>query len=221
MDDPMDPTPDIDAVVAAIRALDDPAPESLRRAVADAVARAPRPRARRPLLARPRVLAPALGLAAAFAVVLALVLGGGGGGPAAPSVRAAAQVALRDATQAPPPARAGGRMLAASVEGVAFPTWSRGGWRVVGQRRDTLGGHAIRTVFYAHADGARVGYAIAAGDALPLSDGRLAVHRGVRFRVMAVDGAAVVTWRRAGHTCILAARGMAPERLMRLATYAT
>jgi hypothetical protein len=39
--------------------------------------------------------------------------------------------------------------------------------------------------------------------------------------VLAVDGAVVVTWRREGHTCILAARGVDPASLIKLASYST
>jgi hypothetical protein len=108
-----------------------------------------------------------------------------------------------------------------AVEGIPYPTWTRIGLHAVGERSDVLSGHAIHTVVYAGASGARVGYAIASGEALPLPAGRVVRRHGVPIRVLRVDGAAVVTWRADGHTCILASRGEAPARLVRLVSYVT
>lgn len=221
MDDTMDPNRNpIEAELAAIETVQ--APESLRNAVREAVREAERAPARRRLrlpLVRPRALVLAGGSLAALAVVLVLVLGGGGA--TVPTVADAAQAALRPATAPAPPARPGGQLLTASVDGVAYPTWTRSGWRAVGERNDTVAGRHVRTVLYVAPDGARIGYAIAAGDALPLPDARVVRLRGVAIRVLAVDGATVVTWRRDGHTCILAARGVDATSLVRLASYST
>ena len=221
MSDAMDPNRNqIEAELAAIEAVQ--APESLRRAVQAAVRDAERAPARRGLRLprmRRRALVLAGGSLAALAVALVIALDDGGA--TAPTVADAAQVALRPATAPAPLARTGGHLLTASVDGIAYPTWTRNGWHAVGARSDTLAGHRIHTVVYAAPNGARVGYAIAAGDALPLPDARVVWRRGTAIRTLTVDGATVVTWRRDGHTCILAARGVAPASLVRLASYAT
>lgn len=205
----------------ALHALDVPAPETLRRAVEREVAAARERRgagfaAPRRLRARPFALA--AGALAALVVALAVVLPGSGDGP---TVQEAARVALLPAAAPAPPARDGGRLLEASVEGIAYPTWSTAGWRVVGERTDMLAGREIRTVLYRDRRGGRVGYAIAAGDTLSVDGGRVVERHGARIRVLDVDGAVVVTWQRDGHTCILASREVAPARLVALAAYAT
>jgi len=219
MSDPMNPNRNpIEAELAGVEAVQ--APDSLRRAVRDAVCEAERVPARRGLrIPRPRRLVLAGGALATLVLVLAVALGGGGS--TAPSVADAAQVALRPATAPAPPARAGGHLLTASVDGIAYPTWTRTGWHYVGARSDTLAGHRIHTVFYTAPNGTRIGYAIAAGDALPLPQARVVRRRGVAIRVLVVHGATVVTWRRDGHTCILAARGVDAASLVRLASYST
>jgi hypothetical protein len=201
------------------------APDALRAAVVAQVEQARRREAsrrrRRFALPRPRVLLPAgtAALAAvAAALVLALSVGGGGG---APSVAQAAPVALRVATAPAPASRPGGRALAAAVEGISFPRWEQLGWRATGQRYDRVGGHQVRTVFYTDARGHRLGYAIAAGDALPVSGGHVVRVGGTELHVLRLRGAHVVTWRRDGHTCIVAARDVAPTLLVGLATYET
>jgi hypothetical protein len=214
--------------LAAVRAVDVAAPEPLRRAVAGAVeAAAARPRRRRlprPALgsgsgARPRLLVAMGGALAVVALVLAVVLPGGGA--SAPTVQEAARVALRTAVAPAPSVRPDGRALVATVDGIAYPTWDRVGWSAAGERMDTLAGHRLRTVFYTNARGARIGYAIADGRALPVAGGRVVERRGAYLRVLAVDGATVVTWHRDGHTCILAARGVDVARLLALASYST
>lgn len=194
------------------------APASLRRAVERQVAAASRPR-RRTL--RPPRLVPAL--AAGVAVLLAalaVVLATGDDGPV-PRVQDVAGVALRPAAAPAPATRPGGKLLDARAGPIVFPTWTRAGWRAVGERTDTVDGRELRTVIYADvADPAqRVGYAIADAE-LPLAGARTVERHGVRLHVLTVDGAHVVTWRRAGRTCILAARDVPLERLVTLASYA-
>jgi hypothetical protein len=182
--------------------------------------RAPRP-PRRPRLA----LAGAGGLvaAAAAALVLALV-GGGGGGGGAPSVDAAAALALaRPTAAAPATTGPADTQLAARVGEVTFPNyayrWPE--WKAAGIRHDTIGGRAATTVTYRGPAG-DVGYTIVDGAPLPEPGaGRRIVAEGVPMRVFRKDGATVVTWRRDGHTCILAGRGAgAQERLVQFATWA-
>jgi hypothetical protein len=209
---------------AALRALDEVrAPDALRLAVADAVAAAERRHAarRRPLarlgaLRPPAFAAAGMALAVAIALVVVIVSTSGTG---APTVQQVADVALRPPVAAAPAARPGGELLTAHVDAIVYPTWARVGWHAVGMRTDTVGGHALRTVFYADAQGRRIGYAIADA-ALPVDGGRVVVRRGAQLRVLTRGGAEVVTWRRDGHTCILAGRGVDVARLVQLASYA-
>jgi hypothetical protein len=224
MDDDMPHEYDIRPVdpPARLRALDDvAAPDRLRRAIDAAVADARVPR--RPLAVawRPRR---AGGLALAGAVAAALVvLGLFAGrslddGSTAPGVRAVAPIALRAAIAPAPAARPGGEGLVARVGPIRFPTYANHGLHAVGARSDTVGGRAVRTVFYADAAGRRIGYAIA--DArLPVAGGQLVTRRGVQLRVLAHGATSIVTWRRDGRTCILAGRGVPVERLLQLASY--
>ena len=190
------------------------APASLHRSLEELVHSAPRRHRRR---------APAMRLAGigalAAAAVAALVLALGGSSPHSPTALEAARVALEPASLASPaenPRHHG--VLEASVEGVSFPYWGgEQGWPAAGARTDRLDGRAITTVFYATSDGKRIGYAIVAGSPLPAPTGGAVVQRGdVRFAVFDSAGATVVVWREAGHTCILAARGVPAHTLLRL-----
>jgi hypothetical protein len=97
----------------------------------------------RPLVRAALVAAP-VAVAAALAVVL--VLPGGG-----PTVAAAAELAALPAEHGAPTSRAGLPLLAAELEGIPFPDWSRQfGWHAVGARDDRLGDRATKTVYYEH-----------------------------------------------------------------------
>ncbi len=206
------------------------APDSLHRAIEQMIGEAEarprtrfaRPRAgsssrsRRPSSLRPR-LAAGGALVAAAAAVVAIVLGSGE--QSAPTVLQAARVALAPATlPAPAESSRDQDKLDASVEGLAYPYWGgRRGWPAAGARRDQLGGRSITTVFYATSSGSRIGYTIIAGPPLTEpSAGAVLVRRGTRFRVLHSGKASVVTWREAGHTCILAARGVPARAMLRL-----
>ncbi len=226
MDEPMPSDDDIRPVdpPEELRALDDvAASDRLRRAVAEQVSEAQRRRQRHgDVTARPR-LGGVLALAGAVAAVF-VVLGVFAGSiledePTTPGVRAVAPLALRAATAPAPAAQPGGELLAARSGPISFPTWTRAGWRAVGARRDTVGGHDVRTVFYVDTAGRRIGYAIADGR-LPAAGGELVRRRGARVRVLARGATSIVTWRRAGRTCILAGRDVPVERLLMLASYA-
>jgi hypothetical protein len=202
--------------VMATRALDsEPVPESLRAAV-DArrrgLARRSIPRSR--LVPR---LAAAGALVAAIAVILVVVLGGGPGGP---TVAEAAQFAARAPTgQAPPPLGTSGTTLALDVEGVAFPDLARSyGWHAIGVRRDRLDNRDAVVVFY-EKGARRIGYVIVAGAGLarPETGGRTE-RDGVLFQTLRVGGRNVVTWRRLGHTCVLAGTAP-PAELLALASW--
>jgi hypothetical protein len=193
------------------------APVALRERLADDRMRAGR-------APRRRLGLPALGLGAGAlaAVVIALVLVLAGGGPAGPSVDDAVALALAPPT-APAPAVAGITALDARVDGVAFPNyayvWPR--WRTSGTRQDRISGRAATTVTY-HGPRGDVGYTIVAGKALPEpKDARKIKTARLELYVLRRGDATVVTWRRDGHTCVLAGRGKGVEpQLVKFATWA-
>lgn len=169
--------------------------------------------------ARRLALAGATALAA-LGVVLAVTFSGGAGGRAF-TPQAAAQLALSRATLPAPSESASNRsQLAASVAGVAFPYWKeRFGWRGSGARSDTLGGRTVTTVFYSNPNGQRIGYAIVAGPAPRASGGSIVRRWGVSYRLSSHDGANVIVWRRGGHLCVIAGRGVRPGTLLKLASW--
>jgi len=144
-----------------------------------------------------------------------------------PTVPQAARLALGPATISSPSESSRDRgVLDSSVEGIAYPYWQGNfGWQTDGARVDHLQGRTVTTVFYTRnaststGPAGRIGYAIVAGPALPLPGGNVRTVRGVRFHILASAGATVVTWRRAGHTCILVARGVASNTLVHLAAW--
>jgi anti-sigma factor RsiW len=161
------------------------------------------------------------GVAVALAVLVALtvlVLPSGGGGP---SVARAADVSALPATEGPPPTDAGRpALLAAEVEGTAFPDWeAEFGWTASGQRTDEVGGRATRTVVYAK-EGDELGYTIVSGDRLEPPDGaREVTSGGVDLKLFTHDGRRVVTWTRDGRTCVLSGAGIDDETLVKLAVW--
>lgn len=168
-----------------------------------------------------------LGRAFAGATVLALLLAVAiaaihpGRSSTSLDARSAATLALSPATLPAPSESASDRSeLTASVGGVSFPYWKeRFGWRGSGARKDTLGGRAVTTIFYSNASGQRVGYAIVAGPA-PASHGGAVVQRwGVSYRLSSQDGANLIAWRRGGHLCVMAGRGVSPRTLLNLASW--
>jgi hypothetical protein len=90
----------------------------------------------------------------------------------------------------------------------------------MGTRGASLHGRRTMTVAYAGAGGARVGYTILSTPpiAVPGSAQRV-VRGGTRLAVWRSRGATVVTWRRAGHTCVLASRSLEASRLLELAAW--
>jgi len=198
----------------------EPAPAELHAAVAALVAEAPAPRAAKPSARR---LVPVAAVAIAAVALVAVLLAGGGS--STPTLHQAALLALRQPTEAAPQQIPGRRVLARTAAGIPFPYWQDDlGWITSGARRDSVAGRSATTVFYTSTlpsgRPARVGYTIVSGGALPLPGGTTVDRAGVRYSVLADGGATVVTWRRDGHTCILAARGVAPGTLLHLATWA-
>jgi hypothetical protein len=213
---------------ALLRSIDVSAPPALHESVREMVAGASRTGTAgsgRGRLALPRpsaLLAGALAGAAGLVVVLILALGSNG--PGTPTVLQASVLGLRPvSTGAPEENPQAPGQLAISAEGIAYPYWNRRfGWQTAGARSDTLGGRKVTTVFYANSAGQRIGYSIVAGRALPIpGGGHTAVWRGTRFDVLHPGAATVVTWRRAGHTCILVGSKVSAKTLLTLAGWQT
>ncbi len=165
-------------------------------------------------------LAAALAITAAVVVVLVLVLAGAT--TTAPTVLQASSSGLRTATRtAPAESPHNPHLLAASAAGIYYPYWDgKLGWRAVGARTDAVGGRTVTTVFYTDSRARRIGYSIVSGAALAIPSGNASVQRhGVSFHVLSHANPTIVTWRAAGHTCILTARGVSAATLMRLATW--
>jgi len=168
----------------------------------------------------PAGLAVATALVAVLVVALAVSLSGAGSSGS--SLRQASALTLRAAT-APAPRESSGNPaeLAAAVDGVSFPYWrDHFGWRSTGARTDRIGGRAVTTVFYADAQGRRIGYAIVAGvQPRPPSGGVSSLREGTVYRLLTVNGATVVTWLRDGHLCVVSGRGVDSATLLRLASW--
>jgi hypothetical protein len=228
-----DPRPSTEAeLVDFLRSIDVPAPDSLHhevQALIDARSRrgARRPgagrgtrRGTRPFAGAPRLAAVGAILAAILAVAIAFESSGGGSSTL--SLGNASALTLRPATTGPPgESSANGAQLEAGVDGVSFPYWGeRFGWRATGTRTDRLDGRTVRTIFYANARGARIGYAIVAGGSPPqLSGGVVSRHDGTPYRLLSQHGAPVVMWLRRGHLCIVSGRHVSGATLLRLASW--
>ena len=152
----------------------------------------------------------------AVAAVLAAVLLAGGGA-SAPSLQQTVRLTLAAAV-APAPAERGTRALAISASGIPFPYWQQTvGWRALGARTDRLAGRTVVTVFYRSPAGRR---SATRSSAAPRSRFLTVVvtRGGVRYWLLREGGTDLVTWRRAGHTCVIAGHGVGPGTLLRLAT---
>jgi hypothetical protein len=196
--------------LAAVRALDAPAPASLR-ARLEATHRAPE---------RPRGRGLRLGAALAAAALLAVaVLPGGQPGP--PSVLEAAALAQRGANaSAPAGDRRRRNLLDAGVAGVAFPDYRAPlGWRATGTRTDELAGRVTHTVFYERR-GRQAAYTIVSGAALgwPPKAGRR-FWEGTVFGVVERGSETIVTWLRGRHTCVLSSDDVGRRKLLELAAW--
>jgi hypothetical protein len=205
--------------VALIRSTDQvAAPASLRARLEglDEPSSQPVPAKRRPRWRLRLGLPLAGGLTAAAAAVIAVIaLGGGSSGPTLPQT---AHIALAAATMPAPVESAANRdQLRLKVDGIPFPYWGTVGWRTLGRRTDTLGGRRVETVFYAGRNGTRVGYAIVSGSPVPVSGGTTVVRHGTRYTLLNQGKARLVTWRRDGHTCVIAGRGVRDSTLLALA----
>ncbi len=214
-------------IAELLRSFDTPAPESLHRRIESMVAShqsqfVPRSSGRGVRRFSPLGLASAGAVAAAVVVAaIAVGLGGGSGAPTVSFSQAAAST-LRAATlPAPPENQADHAQLAVAVDGVPFPYWEdRFGWHSTGSRTDRVDGRSITTVFYSDSSGQRIGYAILAGTPAPQAAGGVIAWRGgVSYRLLTESGAAVVTWLRDGHLCMVSGRGVSNATLLRLASW--
>ena len=192
----------------------DRAPEGLRRRI----------EAGRP--SRAAAFRSRVGYAGAFAgalaaVALALVLILPAGTPGAPSVSQAAALGVRAPT-APAPApdpSAPAVKLGRDIQSVYFPNWSsRFHWRAVGQRSDRLNGRLALTVYYQW-HRYRIAYTIVSAPALASPTASVRLLHGTELRTLKLGGRLVVTWRRAGHTCVLSGPGVPAAELQRLAAW--
>jgi anti-sigma factor RsiW len=160
---------------------------------------------------------PAMAAVAAAVVVAVLIIGGNG--TAGPTLPQTARAAL-SASTLPPPADSATNpaQLDVSVGGIPFPDWSRNiGWRTLGQRNDTLGGRRVVTVFYAGHKGTRIGYAIVSGPPINVSGDTTLHEGGNTYTLFNLGNARGITWRRDGHTCVIAGRGVSDAKLLALA----
>ncbi len=213
-------------IAELLRSFDAPAPDSLHRRVESLVASHERRFAPRSPRWAPRLLSPwglATTVTAAIVVaVVAIAVGlSGGGAPTVTFSQAAAPTLRAAMLPAPPESRAHHGQLAATVDGVSFPYWSESfGWRSTGARTDRVDGRSVTTVFYADSAGQRIGYSILAGTPAPHVSGGVVIWRGgVAYRLLTYNGAAAVTWLRAGHLCVVSGRGIASTTLLRLASW--
>ncbi len=159
------------------------------------------------------------GALAAAALALALVLPGGS--PGSPSVSQAAALALNGPSSPAPAAdsSAPNVKLGRDVEDVYFPNWAtQFHWRAVGQRSDRIDGREAATVYYAW-HGAQIAYTIVAAPALKEPAASTKMLNGTELRTLDLAGRVVVTWRRAGHTCVLSGSGVNPAVLQELAAW--
>jgi hypothetical protein len=200
--------------VTMLRGLDAPAPASLRARVNELTGTsAPR---RAPRWRRALVLPGATAIAAAAAAAVILITGG----TAAPTVPAAAQLAVASATLPSPPANpSDADELALQGAGIPFPAWgAKEGWVTDGARTDSVGGRHITTVFYKTRSGKRIGYAIASGAPLSGAQGETATRYGVTFTLGRAGEVNLITWVRKGHTCVIAGRNVSHATLLALAS---
>jgi hypothetical protein len=210
-------------LVDLVRSIDVEAPPALRARVEQMVAAAP---ARGRLWRRPgggraqgvrraRPLAGALA-GAVIAAVLIVALSSGGGGHTLNLRSAAAPTLL--ASTIPAPIRSDhSQFLTAAVGAVRFPYLEDAfGWRSSGSRTDTIDGRAVTTVFYSRG-AARIGYAIYGVPSPSSAGGVVHSEGGTRYRVLSGNGAAIISWKREGHLCVMSGRGTSAQELIRLA----
>jgi hypothetical protein len=198
----------ISAAVADARA-----PQSLRETIERDRERAAA-RARAPFWRRHRWGLAATGTAAAALAAVAIALETGGNDNTDPSLANVYAAARLDPTEtAPAPVGGTPPVLDARVGALEFPDWRKKfGWKAVGRRNNTVSGRPVTTVYYRNPDGARLGYAVVAGDPLGGSPaGRPVRHKGNTYHVARGNERSTVTWTQQGHTCVIAAPSAVPR----------
>jgi hypothetical protein len=91
----------------------------------------------------------------------------------------------------------------------------------VGARDDKIEDRSAKTVYYDNPKGARAAYTILGGDKIDAPSGaRKLTNAGIDLWISQDHGRRIVTWTRAGHTCVLSAPLAVPEeKLLELATW--
>jgi len=162
------------------------------------------------------------GFAAVVAAAVAVALLLPGGAPGGPSVSEAAALALRGSGRpapAPDP-RNPAATLSKDVEEVYFPNWpSWFGWSAAGLRTDRLAGRQAVTVYYRNHHGQQVAYTIVAAPALRRPGTAARSVNDTTLQQLKLGKRMVITWRRAGHTCVLSGIGVSWGELARLAAW--
>jgi hypothetical protein len=198
--------------VAAVRAAAPAVPGGLKRRIESQALGSPRRVPRwRPALAG--------SLAVSLLALLAVTLLPGPAGE--PDMARVADLATREGTAPAPakdPARQG--LLAEEADGIPYPDWRKKfGWKAEGARTDELGGRRAETVFYEHR-GHRIGYTILSGKALdPPRGARRTVRNGVELHAFRDGPRTVVTFERAGRTCVLSGDVRRRRTLFELAAW--
>jgi hypothetical protein len=109
--------------------------------------------------------------------------------------------------------------LRQNVGDLYFPNWTNSfGWRAVGARTDRLDGHKAVTVYYQWHNH-RVAYTIVAAPVLDQPAAHRTWRNGTELHTLRVDRRLVVTWRRAGDTCVLSGMGVTAGELQKLAAW--
>lgn len=158
-------------------------------------------------------------VSAGATVVIALEASSSG-----PTIAAAVTAALGP-TPDPihPGATSEGGQRALQIDGVGFP--DRGeyaAWRPIGSRSQSLSGRHTVTVAYRTTNGARVGYTIVGGAALPVPAESTRVRDGwLDTAVLKTAKGAAVTWRAGGRTCVLASQTATVKELLQLVAETT
>ncbi len=155
------------------------------------------------------------------AVVLALVLVLPGGTPGSPSVSQAAGLAALGASGPAPLPDPGAPTvkLGRNVQEIYFPNWSSNfHWRAVGQRADRVKGRLAVTVYYKWRND-EIAYTIVASPPLSAPGASVMTLHGTELRTLRLGGRLVVTWHRAGHTCVLSGTTTPARVLQELAAW--
>lgn len=150
---------------------------------------------------------------AAVAVILIIVLSGGSG-----SLSLLRTVALAQRG----PAGAAGRVepadparLVTHVGRVYFPA-QLAALRATGERTDTVAGRRVITVYYGATGGRQVAYSVVDSPPLAAWGAAAASATPGSYAALRLGGREVLTWREAGHTCVLSSTRLSGRALRAL-----